>query len=144
MKQVLLLGLISIVALTMHAQDSWTIKLNNKTIITAKAEDEDANVKTIMRSELSKPGSLQVLYKQAQPKPGWRRSILLFDENDVELSRIDSLTAKSKISSATLKKGFADKKEIRIYTISLPTDPNLAAAIRVRRVHLGTLKLRNN
>lgn len=141
MKKFLLLSLITILALAVHAQDSWTIKLNNKTIITGKA-DADVPAKTIKRSELSKPGSLQVLYKQSPPKPGWKRSILLFDENDVELSRIDSLTAKSKITSAALKKGFAGKNEIRIYTIALPTDPALAAAVRVRRVHLGTLELK--
>lgn len=141
MKQFILLGLTAILALAMHAQDSWTIRLNNKTIITGKT-DADVPVKTIKRSELSKPGSLQVSYKQSPPNPGWKRSILLFDENDVELSRIDSLTAKSKITSATLKKGFAGKNEIRIYTISLPADPGLAAAIRVRRVHLGTLELK--
>ena len=104
--------------------------------------DADVPVKTIKRSELSKPGSLQVLYKQSPSDSKWKRSILLFDENDVELSRIDSLTAKSKISNARMKKGFAEKNEIRIYTIALPTDPALAAAVRVRRIHLGTLELK--
>lgn len=142
MKQILLATILSLAAFVVNAQDSWIIKLNNKSVITASKEDEDANVKTINRSELKKAGSLQVFYKEAEPKIGWKRSILLFDENGAELSRIDSLTAKSKLSTATLKKGFQGKSKILIYTISLPTDPNLAATIRVRRVHLGTLELR--
>jgi hypothetical protein len=141
MKKFLLLGLITMLALAVHAQDTWTIKLNNKTIITGKS-DQKVNTKQVKRSELGKPGSLQVIYKQSPPQTGWKRSILLFDENDVELSRIDSLTAKSKITSATLKKGFEGKKEIRVYTIALPTDPAIAAAVRVRRIHLGTLELK--
>jgi len=142
MKQILLATILSLAAFMVNAQDSWIIKLNNKAVITANKEDEDANVKTVKRSELAKAGSLQVFYKETEPKTGWRRSILLFDENDNELSRIDSLTSKSKISNATLKKGFQGKTKIHIYTIALPADPNLAAAIRVRRVHLGTLKLK--
>jgi hypothetical protein len=141
MKQILLASILAIASVATYAQDSWVIKLNNKTVITAKKEDEDANVKKVKRTELSKAGSLQVFYKETEPRQGWRRSILLFDENDNELSRIDSLTAKSKLSNATIKKGFAGKNEIRVYSIALPTDPNLAAAVRVRRVHLGTLKL---
>ena len=141
MKKLLLLSLITTLAFAVHAQDTWTIRLNNKTVITGKT-DADVPVKIIKRSELGKPGSLQVFYKQSPSDTKWKRSILLFDENDVEISRIDSLTAKSKISTATMKKGFAGKKEIRIYTIALPTDPALAAAVRVRRVHMGTLELK--
>lgn len=81
------------------------------------------------------------MYKEAKPAAGWIRSLMFFDENDNDLLRKDSISATTKIDNAAIKQLFAGKKKIRIYTISLPTDPNLAARIRVRRVHLCTLEL---
>ena len=65
---------------------------------------------------------------------------MFFDENDQELSRKDN-TRNAKITAAELKKLFGDKKKIKIYTIAVPTDPDLAARVRVRRMHLCTLEL---
>lgn len=142
MKNLLLLVTFLSTAFISQAQDSWKIKLNQKVLLSAAAEDETKNSKKIKRTELNKPGYLEVLYKEMPVKTGWQRSLLLFDENDMELWRKDNSKAAVKISNATLKKLFAGKTRIKIYTISLPTDPNKAAAVRVRRVHLCTLELK--
>lgn len=123
------------------AQDNWKIKLNGKVLLSSQAENETVNSKRIKLTELSKKGTLDILYKESPPKSDWKRSLLFFDENDNELLRKDSITANTRVTTAAIKKLFAGKKKIRIYTISLPTDPNLAARIRVRRVHLCTLEL---
>jgi hypothetical protein len=138
----LLLAAILLSAFTMsHAQDSWKIKLNGKIIFTAAGEDEIKNTKSIKRTELARPGTLDVLYKESIPQESWRRSLLFFDENDNQLFVKDSVTAVTKINNATLKKLFTDKKKLRIYTIATPTDPDLAARVRLRRVHLVTIDL---
>ncbi|HEX7905285.1 MAG TPA: hypothetical protein VF487_15540 [Chitinophagaceae bacterium] len=142
MKNLLLLLTFLSTAFLSQAQDSWKIKLNQKVLLSAAAEDEAKNTKKIKRIELNKPGNLEVLYKEMPVKTGWQRSLLLFDEKDMELWRKDNSKAITKISNATLKKLFAGKNKIEIYTISLPTDPNKAAAVRVRRVHLCTLELK--
>ena len=122
--------------------DSWKIKWNKKTILETGKENEIVNTKKIKRTDLDKNYYLEIAYKEADSKKEkeWTRSFLLFDENDVELLRKDS-TRKVKINAAELKKIFAGKKKIRIYTIALPTDPNMAARVRIRRVHLCTLEL---
>lgn len=127
-------------ATLLSAQDSRKVKLNNKTILNTTNEDEAANSKPITAAEWANNGSLEVCYKEKKPQKDWRRSIFFVDENDNELIRKDGVT-KVKISVAELKQAFAGKKQIRIFTISLPTDPDLAARVRVRRVHLCTLEL---
>jgi len=66
------------------------------------------------------------------------RSFLLVDESDNEILRADS-TLHARISLAELRRLFAGKKQLVIYTTISPLDPNLA--IRIRRVHLCTLQL---
>lgn len=123
------------------AQDSWKIKLNSKVVLSATTEDETANTKKIKKTELDSKGSLDVLYKSSKPATEWIRSLMFYDENDNELLRKDSVTATTQIKMATIKELFAGEKKIRIYTVAIPSDPNLAASIRVRRVHLCTLEL---
>jgi len=120
--------------------DSWKIKWNKKTILETGQENKDDNTRKVKLAELKDNCFLEVTYKEKPPQNEWKRDLLFFDEGDNELLRKDS-TPSAKIPGTELKKLFADKKEIRIYTVSLPTDPDLAARIRIRRVHLCTLEL---
>ena len=125
--------------MAMQAQqiDSWKIKLNNKVLLATSKENEKANTKKISSAELKKNGFLEISFKEASPNT-WKRSFLFFDKEDNQLLAIDSVTY-TKTHIATLRKLFAGKKEIRIYTTVSPLDPNIA--VRVRRVHLCTLQL---
>ena len=122
------------------AQDTWKIKLNNKTLLSTGTEDESANHRSIAVAEWAKKGNLEVCYKETPAKKEWSRSIFFVDENDNELIRKDNVTH-AKVSIEALKKAFAGKSKIRIFTTSTPTDPDLAARVRIRRVHLYTLDL---
>jgi hypothetical protein len=124
-----------------NSQDSWKIKLNSKVVLAATAEDEAKNTRKIKRTELNTKGSLEVLYKASKPNTEWIRSLMFYGETDNEVFRKDSVTGTTKIKLVTLKEMFGTEKKIRIYTISIPSDPNLAARVRVRRVHLCTLEL---
>lgn len=116
---------------------SWKIKLNNKTVLTTSQESEITNTKKIKAAEWKKPGNLEILFTESE-KDTWIRSFLFYDGNDNEILRKDS-TDHTKIPLKELKRLFADKKEIIIYTTIAPADPRIA--IRMRRVHLCTLKL---
>ena len=117
--------------------DSWKIKLNNKLLVAANKEDEKANTKKISSAELKKNGYLEISFKEAEPHT-WRRSFLFFDKDDNQLLAIDSVTY-TKMHIAALSKLFAPQKDIIIYTSVSPLDPNIA--VRLRRVHLCTLRL---
>jgi len=124
--------------MTAQAQTgSWKIKLNNTLLLSTTHEDEKLNSKKIKLADWKKTGTLEVSFKESEPDFWWR-SFLFYDEQDNELYRKDSTTL-YKMPLATLRKIFHGKKEIRIYTTVAPKDPNFA--VRIRRVHLCTLRL---
>jgi hypothetical protein len=124
-----------------NAQDSWKIKFNSKVVLSATTDDETTNTRKIKRTELDGKGSLDVLYKSSKPATEWIQSLMFYGETDNEVFRKDSVNGTTQIKLATLKELFGTKSKIRIYTIAIPSDPDLAARVRVRRVHLCTLEL---
>ena len=122
--------------------DFWKITWNKKNILETGKSDETTNTRKINAIDLEKDYTLDIVYKEANPKKEkeWIRSFLIANESDAELWRMDS-TRKVTITAPELRKLFGDKKKIKIYTIAVPSDPNLAARVRVRRVHLCTLEL---
>jgi hypothetical protein len=144
MKNLLLLVFLGAYTMTnAQTQDSWKIKWGNKALLSASTENEKANTRSLKKTDLSKNAFLEIDYKEADPakEKKWVRSFLFFDENDNELLRKEN-TRNLKLSSAELTKLFGDRKKLRIYTVSLPSDPALAATVRVRRVHLCSLELK--
>jgi|GEM_PF-1028316 len=116
----------------------WKIKMNGKTLINTSTEDEKVNTKNISSSEWKKSGYLEISYTEAEPNT-WIRSFLFVDENDQQLFAVEN-SMKAKVSLSKLRKLFAGKKEVRIYTSIAPVNPDIK--VRIRRVHLCTLKLR--
>ena len=146
MKKIFPLLSLSFVYMLLQAQnaqpDSWKIKWNKKVILETSKSDEAVNIRKIKSSDLKKNYILEISYKEADTKKEkeWTRSFMVFNESDNEIVRKDS-ARNWKITGAELKKLFGDKKKIKLYTIAVPTDPALAARVRVRRVHLCTLEL---
>src|SRR5436853_130506 len=147
MKKTFVLLLLSFAYMLPQAQnarpDSWKITWNKKVILETSQDDEAANVRTIRFNDLKKNYVLEISYKESDSKrqKEWVRSFMLFDEADNQLIRKDR-TRNWKITAAELKKLIGDKKKFKIYTMAVPSDPNLAARVRVRRVHLCTLELK--
>ena len=65
--------------------------------------------------------------------------MMVYNEKDQEL--VSKKGNELKIKNSELLSFFKRSKQIKIYTIAVPTDPKLKASIRVRRVHLCTLVL---
>lgn len=138
MKKVIALASLLFCLTAIEAQSgSWNIKLNGKLLLSTSKEDEKINCKKVKAAQWSKNGYLEINFTEDEPDTWWR-SFLFYDEQDNELLRKDSTTS-YKILAKELFKLFSGKKEIRIYTTIAPRDPNLA--IRMRRVHLCTLRL---
>lgn len=138
MKLVFLLPALFLASMAACAQhDSWKIKLNHRTILSTQRESSAKNIRRIQSAEWNKNGFLEIGYKESAPGK-WIRSFLFFDEQDQELFRKDSVNI-LRIPLVDLRRMAAGKKSILIYTVVAPRDPG--TAIRVRRVHLCTLRL---
>lgn len=121
------------------AQNSWKVLLNDETVLSSSAENEEKNFVLIKKADLKNKKDFSLLYAEKNNKKNWQRVIALYDENDQELFQQEG--TKLKMPTASLQSYFKKAKKIRIYTWALPTDPKLKAAIRIRRVHLCTLIL---
>ena len=115
----------------------WKIKLAGKQLLSTSRENEKQNVKKLNVADWNKKGYLEINFREDDAHT-WYRSFLLVDADDNQLLSKDSVST-AKFNLATLRKLFKGKKELRIFTIVTPRDPNLA--VRVRRVHLCTLRL---
>ncbi|MGK2861332.1 MAG: hypothetical protein ACSLE0_05325 [Chitinophagaceae bacterium] len=123
--------------------DSWKISFANKILLVANEEDQSKNIVSIRVADLNKPGNcftISYLDLNKPAKKKWKRSILIFDESDNELLKKESSSIK--LSAAELGDLFKENKLIKIFTVSVPSDPAEAALVRIRRVHLCTLELK--
>jgi hypothetical protein len=135
-----LVGFTSINAQT-DKTDSWKITHNNKLRLQASGENEAQNTFTIQAADLKKGGQLFINYTEPQKRKDWKRTLAVFDTKDNELLKYSGSIFK--IENARLDSLFTKGiKTIKLYTWALPTDPKLAARIRVRRVHVATIELR--
>ena len=123
---------------------SWKVTFCNKELLVATEEDQNKNVVSIRSADLDKPGRYLTLsyweMNTISKKNGWKRSIIVFDESDNQLIKKDSSAIS--LSANELKKLFKERKKIKLFTISIPSDPSQAALVRIRRVHLCTLDLK--
>lgn len=117
-------------------QPRWEVCLNQKTLLKTGEENEQKNVIHLPASDLQKKNQFLVQYLEATGSD-WERTIMLFDENDHELTRQKGTCFA--LSGAALLSFFRQTRTLKIYTWALPLDPKRKAAIRVRRVHLCTL-----
>ncbi len=122
------------------AQDSWKVTHNGKVRQTTSKENEAKNVISIKASDLKKPGTLSIAYTDKDPEAGWERTITLFDTQDAELETRKGAIVK--VQNSRLLALSKNSKTIKVYTWAMPTDPELAARVRIRRVHLCTLVIK--
>lgn len=137
MKYFLFFFIIISSAFSIQAQNSWQVIMNKKTVLTGNDSNELPNTRNFNPSDWTKKGYLEIKFKEATAD-FWRRSFQFDDETGNQLFSKDS-TTKVKIPLRELRKIYAGKKEIKIYTVASPLDPNIA--VRMQRVHLCTLKL---
>ena len=139
MKTIFLFLISFSLSLVTFAQDSWKIVHNGKQKIATSTETTE-NVISITKEDLDPNGFLFINYTEAtKPQEGWRRVVALVDDAGNEIYKHGGNLMH--VRNPSMRSFFNNTKRIDIYTWSLPTDPKLAATVKVRRVHLCTLTL---
>ncbi len=141
MKKIFFFLLLINFAIISSAQDSWKVFFNKTECLKSNEENESKNIISITQASLNKGGELAITYIEDEPQKDWRRIISIFDKNDNELFKKENVRM-LKIPNARVKNLFKNKSSLHIYTWALPNDPDLAARIRIRRVHLCTIELK--
>lgn len=121
------------------AQDSWKLVHNGKLRMKATEETELKNSFPLRIADLNKKGALSIVYKEGDAEKDWVRTIMVVSPGDAELASFKGTTVS--IQNAVLRSLFKKSTTLKLYTMSLPSDPAKAALVRVRRVHLATITL---
>jgi len=132
----LLLFLLTFSIVHAGAQGRWTVTHNGNERLAATGEDTLANRIVLNYGDLKKCGALVVNYAETPERTDWKRTIILIDAAQNELAKATHNTLK--ISNRTLRSRTRNMKRLAVYTWAVPADPAVAAAVRVRRVHLCT------
>lgn len=143
LKLVLFNACFSLTSLFLFAQDedSWKVYHNKKLVIEATAPAETKNIISFQKADLQTEGYVLISYLEKLPKKDWQRTIAVYDEGDNLLSSKDGVRI-MRLLHSEIKDLLKTHSKLRIFTWSLPNDPNIAAAVRVRRVHLCTIEWR--
>jgi hypothetical protein len=122
-----------------RAQESWKIRVNGLTALSASTENPEKNKITIKRSALRNSKSLEVIFSEKNDKKEWDRFLAIYSPDDEEI--LQKMSTKLTISNKKLLVHLQKHKKLTVYTWMLPTDPDLRSRIRIRRIHLCTLVL---
>ncbi len=149
MKKNFLLILLIAVTGMVKAQLPWKIKLGSKTILQTKGDDETKNVLRLKNIQVGTKNNLCLSYRVTADEKDWVRTVMIYDTAGVNIadnpvgSKIQKGTLQVNyiIRNKTLKALLARHKKIKIYFTSIPSDPEKAAIVRVRRVHICTVLL---
>jgi hypothetical protein len=135
-----MLMMVSLVAasFTIPREANWKVLFDERILLSTSIENKDKNQVTIELAEVKK-GGISVSYEGEDLEKGWKREIAVTDDSENELEKRGN--HKLFISSGQLKSITAKGiRRIHIYTWALPTDPDKAAVMRIRRVHLCTVR----
>lgn len=139
--KVFLFCIIIITSLNMTAQDSWKVYCGKKQLLKTSVSDEVKNIIRLDEKALSGKNDFIIKYTDEDPQKDWKRMIAVFDEKDNQLRIVENADTFT-LPVAELKEMLEKKGKLKFYTWSLPNDPELAARIRIRRVHLYTVEMK--
>lgn len=139
--------LVFLFSLTAFSQkyDSWKLYHNRKEIaaFNLKKETNDERKVLLLYRSLDEPGFLIFEYEPASAQKDWIRTITFTDSADKELKKYENanfLRIHNNEALRIIQSGGG--QGIKVYSMAIPKDPELAATIRVRRILLCTLYTR--
>jgi hypothetical protein len=122
-----------------QAQESWKIRISGKTLLSASKEDPVKNKISARPSAFKAKKVLEVLFTDSNASKENDRFLGIYGPDDEEL--VQKMASKLTVSNKKVLAWLKKYGQLKIYTWSLPTDPDLRSRIRIRRIHLCTLEL---
>lgn len=137
----IILTILTFTFLTMaEAQESWTICYGKKSLLKKVSEDKEKNSFTINKSSLSGNSKLTIQLHAVDTANYITLMANLDNGNNVKEWEYNSKTFR--ITAGELKTLFGSESKLHFYYRSLPKDPEKAAVVRIRPVHVCTITLK--
>lgn len=136
MKKGIALLLLIFAVVFVHAQH--IISVNGKQVLKANEEDDNAGKKVGIKSKAGYPAAAVFEVKDLKGSKKMVRSYLIYDAQDNVILKLGA--SKKRYAQQVLLKDLLSKlepgKKFFLYSSAIPSDPQLAAAVRVKRVLL--------
>ena len=139
MKRILLAAAFLLFLVASQAQTRWTVSCNGKAVLKNVSEGPQKNTFRIKRSSLSKTGNITITF--ASYDTSVIRTVMADDSSRVGLKSWEEVNKPLVISNADLKVLLTGRNRIDLYVTQIPRDPEKAALVRMRPIHLCTIRL---
>lgn len=137
----LILTILTFTFLTMaQSQESWTICYGKKSILKKVSEDKEKNSFTISKSSLTSNAKLTIQLHAVDTANNITLMANLDNSNTVKEWEYTGKTLS--ITASELKKIIGQNNKLDFYYRSIPKDPEKAAVVRIRPVHVCTITLK--
>jgi hypothetical protein len=141
MKKIFSIILLTAISIMATAQVNWTIGYQKKILLKNVSVNNDKNIVVLKKSSLNGKSSLTVKFNNTDTA---YNITLMADAVGEELTGLKSWEYAGKtmiISGKELKELFTNRNKIVLYYAAIPKDPNLAAVVRIGRVHVCTVNV---
>lgn len=137
----LIFTVLSLAFFTMaQSQESWTIGFGKKTVLKKVTEDRVKNSFTLSKSSVSGNSKLIIQLHAVDTANNITLMANLDNGNTVKEWEYSGKTLS--IPAVELKTLFGTESKLHFYYRSLPKDPEKAAVVRIRPVHVCTVTLK--
>jgi hypothetical protein len=139
---ILIIFVSSIFSVKAQKGNVFSIKFNGKNIIQKKAIPESKAIEyTIAKTDLKLKNAMLITISEKEPNTEWHREFTVSDENGTELNKSIQKTTSGVFGiSLVLPADF--KGVIKVITMTLPNDPNVAATMRLRSYALANITIK--
>lgn len=137
----IILTILAFTFLTMaQSQESWTICYGKKSILKKVPESKEKNSFTLSKSSLTSNAKLTIQLHAVDTANNITLMANLDNGNNVKEWEYNNKTFS--IAAGELKTLFGSERKLHFYYRSLPKDPEKAAVVRIRPVHVCTITLK--
>lgn len=140
MKPLLLFVAAFLLCGTVNAQQRWTVSYQKKIKLKSVEEDPETNTIGIKRSQLSAAGDLIITFKVNDGTVN--RTVMADDSSRSGINSWENVPKTLTIKAAELRELFRSRDKVLFYFTEIPKDPDQAAVVRMRPVHLFTVVLK--
>ena len=138
MKQLSIAIVLLLSATRMTAQYTWCVSLNGKTKLKTVTESKEKNILLVSDAELNKTGFFQIKFNRYDT--AMLRTIMVDDSTGSGVKNWEEVKRQWQVTTAELKQILQKSGDISFYFTEIPRDINKAMLVRVRPVHLCTIK----
>lgn len=142
MRYLLTLLITLFLSITAVAQYNWCVSIGENTKLRHVREDREKNVIGVSDAELITPGYFCIKFNRSDS--AMRRSILVWDSSGAGLARWEEVKRSWRMRTTELKKMIEEKGELSFFYTEIPRDVSQAMLVKVRPVHLCTIKRSGN